>query len=187
MDNIAPYFYQKFIDCGNILNVQHDRLVSLKYRSIRYHIDYIDILDNLRKIKGMVINDLGIKLNGHAYLITCYNQSIVLVEHETGLEILYIASSIASIIGLVIQISSMVSNHRMKTQSFKEPFEDVELRFFNNKGEFIKEQKHNYFPIEMSIPPSDNNAEIELIKKKIASLEKKVDKLLKVKTKNNNK
>ena len=44
-------------------------------------------------------------MGGDAYVISQDQQKLVIVEHETGLEILYIAGSIASLIGLVLQIS----------------------------------------------------------------------------------
>jgi len=183
MDNNKKYFHQKFIECGKILSVQSSNLVSLKYRDMRNHQDFTDLLVNLGNVNGLTIKELGNILNGRAYLISAYKQKIVLVEHETGLEILYVAGSIASLIGIVLQISSMVSNHRRNINSFSEHFEEVELRYFNSEGKFIEEHKHNYLPIEMFLPAQTDNIEIELLKKKIVSLEKKVNSLSKSQTK----
>ncbi len=183
MDNNEKYFHQKFIECGKILSVQSSDLVSLKYRNMRNHQYYNDLLDNLGKVKGITIKDLGNILNGRAYLISANKQKIILVEHETGLEILYIAGSIASLIGIVLQISSMVSSHRRNINSFSEYYDVVELRYINSEGKFIEEHKHNYLPIEMFLPTQVDNNEIELLKKKIVSLEKKVNRLSKNQTK----
>jgi hypothetical protein len=177
MNSNEIYFRQKFKECGKFINVKPTDLVSLKYREMRDHRYYIELLEHLKNIKGLVINDIGNALNGKAYLISYGDQNIVLVEHETGLEILYIAGSIASLIGLVLQISSMISNRRQHFDSFSSSFEDVEVRYFDNADKFIEERKHHYLPYEVFLLPQPNNAEIELLKGKIAKLEKKIDKL----------
>jgi len=174
MNNHENYFRQKFLECGKYLNVEHTKLVSLKYREMRNHQYYTEVLEYLKKVNGINIKDLGNTLNGHAYHISVNDQNVVIVEHETGLEILYIAGSIAGIIGLILQISSMIGNHRRHSNYFFEYFEEVEIRYFDDNGKFIEEHKQNYLPYEMFLPPQNNNKEIELLKKKVENLEKKV-------------
>jgi hypothetical protein len=182
MNSNENYFRQKFKECGKLLNVKPINLVSLKYREIRDHHYYLELLGHLKNIKGLAIKDIGNALNGRAYFVSYDNQNIILVEHETGLEILYIAGSIAGLIGLILQISSMISNRRHNFDSFPSSFEDAEVRYFDNTNKFIEERKHHYLPYEIFLLPRSNNADIELLKNKIVKLEKKVDKLTKKET-----
>ncbi|MGD0037021.1 MAG: hypothetical protein ABSC53_06985 [Bacteroidota bacterium] len=183
MNNNESYFRQKFSECGKLLSVDPSKLISLKYRDIGDYQYYKEMLDHLRNTKGLNVKDLGNILNGRAYQISASNQNILLVEHETGLEILYITGSVASLIGLVLQISSMVGNHRRPSNSFSAHFEDVEIRYFDDGGKFVEEHKHDYMPYEMFLPPVPDSTEIERLNKKIASLEKKVKVLSKNQTK----
>ncbi len=187
MNNNENYFRQKFKECGKFLNVKPANLISLKYREMRDHHYYIELLGHLKNIKGLAIKDIGDALNGKAYFVSYGNQNIVLVEHETGLEILYIAGSIASLIGLVLQISSMISNRRQRFDSFPSSFEDVEVRYFDNADKLIEEHKHHYLPYEIFLLPQSNNADTELLRNRIAKLEKKIDRLTKEQTKNKKK
>ena len=178
MHNDENYFRQKFKECTKFLNAKPRDLVSLKYRGIRNQSYYGELLGSLKDIKGLNIQDLGRALNGQAYLISYGEQNIVLVEHETGLEILYIAGSIASLIGLVLQISSMVNTRSQHLDISPPYFDDVEIRHFDEADKFIEEHRHHYLPYEVFLLPSSNN-DVELLKKKIASLEKKLNKLTK--------
>jgi hypothetical protein len=174
MNNNENYFRQKFLECGKYLSAKPANLVSLKYREVRDHQYYTELLDHLKKINGLNVKDMGNTLNGRAYLVSSNNQNIILVEHETGLEILYVAGSIASLIGLVLQISSMIGNHRRHMDSFSAHFEEVEIRYFDDTGKFMEEHKHNYMPYEIFLPPISNNNDIELLNKRIAKLEKEM-------------
>jgi len=183
VDNNESYFRQKFNECGKHLNVQPSNLVSLKYREIRDHHYYTELLRHLEHIKGLNVKDIGNVLNGRAYLVSYGNQSIVFVEHETGLEILYVAGSIASLIGLVLQISSTITSQRRNLGPFPPHFEDIEIRYFDDSDKFIEEHRPDYLPYELFLLPQPENTEIELMKKRIANLEKKLGKLTKQQTK----
>lgn len=177
MDNNEKYFQQKFKDCSLHLNAQSNDIISLKYREIRDNYFYTELFVHLEKIKNLNVEKIGNTMGGNAYVISYGEQKIVIVEHETGLEILYIAGSIASLIGLVLQIGSMIGNHRSHSH-FQEDFRDVEVRYFDKKGKFIEDHKHNYLPYETFLLPQSNNVEIDLLKKRVDSLEKKMDKLI---------
>jgi hypothetical protein len=178
MNNDENYFRQKFQECAKFLKVKPSDLISLKYREMRDHHYYNELLTYLRDVKGLNIEDIGHVLNGQAYIVSYGDQEIVLVEHETGLEILYIAGSIASLIGLILQISSMVNKHLRHMDSFPPYSDDVEIRRFDKAGKFIEEHRHHYLPYEVFLLPS-SNSEVELLKKRIATLEKKLNKLSK--------
>lgn len=172
------YFLKKFAECGKHLAVTPSKIVSLKYREIRDYEYYKELLERLRNVDGLTVKDIGNALNGHAYLLSYGRQKIVLVEHETGLEILYIAGSIASLIGFVLQISSSIRAGRHQ-HFFPPHIEDVEIRRLDSSGKLTEEHIHGFLPPELFLLPQPDNAEIEQMKKRIAGLEKKLTKLTK--------
>src|SRR5450631_1996634 len=127
---------------------RHQSLSPSSTREMRDHEYYTELLRHLENIDNLAVKDIGNALNGRGYLLSYGRQSIVLVEHETGLEILYIAGSIASLIGLVLQISSSISSHRRPSGLFPPHFEDVEVRRFDNSGKLIEEHRHSFLPLE---------------------------------------
>ncbi len=168
------YFKQKFEECAHVLNVKPTKLISLKYREVRDDGYYVELLNRLKSINGIHIKDIGPALNGHAYLISLGGQNIVLVEHETGLEILYIAGSVASLIGFVLQVGSMIGSHRGHYIGPPSHLDDVEVRYFDEADNLIGEHRHDYFPYEVFLPPETNQAEIDRLAKRVATLEKKL-------------
>ncbi|MCX6158109.1 MAG: hypothetical protein NTY74_09060 [Ignavibacteriae bacterium] len=172
MNGDKKYFEQKFNECSKYLKAKPNNLVSLKYREIRDHESYNELLDKLKNIEGLEIKSIGNVMNGVAYNISYGEQNIIIVEHETGLEILYIAGSIAGIIGLVLQVGSMINNHRRMTP-FHHEIRETEIRYFDKKGNFIEERRTNYLPYEAFLLPQSSK-EIKLLKKRIDNLEKEI-------------
>ncbi len=168
------YFKQKFEECGRLLNVKASQIVSLKYREMIDGGYYTELLDGLKATDGIHIKDIGSALNGHAYLVLRGTQNIVLVEHETGLEILYIASSITGLIGFVLQVGSMIANRRRHHMGPPLHLDDVEVRYLDQADNLIEEHRHDYFPYEVFLPPETNQAEIERLTKRVATLERKL-------------
>ncbi len=168
------YFKQKFEECGRLLNAKPNRLISLKYREIRDNGYYVELLNRLKSINGIHIKDIGSALNGHAYLISRGGQDVILVEHETGLEILYIASSVAGLVGFVLQIGSMIGRHRGHYIGPPSHLDDVEVRYFDESDNLIEEHRPDYFPYEVFLPPETNQTEIDRLTKRVATLEKKL-------------
>lgn len=177
MNKNEKYFEQKFIECSKFLKAKPKEIVSLKYREIRAHHYYSELLDQLNTIAGLKVDNIGQVMNGNAYNISYCGQNIVIVEHETGLEILYIAGSIASLVGIVLQVSSMINDYRRKPAPFPHDMRDTEIRYFDKNGDFIEEHRPNYLPYEIFLLPQSNNQEIELLKKRIDNIEKKITKL----------
>jgi hypothetical protein len=179
MNHNETYFRQKFAECGKFLHTEPSRLVSLKYRRASDRSFYDDLLIRLRSITGMHVTDLGNTLNGRAYLLTYGGQNIVLVEHETGLEILYIAGSVASLIGLVLQINSVRRSHRPEFDHFPPDLDDVEVRYFDDADRFVQEHRHHYLPYEVFLMPQSSGPDIESLEARIARIETRLDILAK--------
>jgi hypothetical protein len=79
-----------------------DQVVSIKLRdSVASHSEYDEMLHALEREAGIRRSRINGSLQGQGHLVDHEGQKLIVVEHETGLEILYIAGSIASLIGLV--------------------------------------------------------------------------------------
>jgi len=186
MNGNEKYFEQKFIECTKFIKAKPKDIVSLKYRDSNDNYFYEELLDNLNKIDGLIVDTLGYVLNGKAHKISYGSQNIILVEHETGLEILYISGSIASLIALVLQVGSMITDHRKRTHSFPHDMRDVEIRYFDKQDNFIEESRPNYLPYEIFLLQQPDNKEIDKLKKRLDNLEKKIERLTSSKRKKNN-
>ena len=168
------YYKQKLEECGLLLNVKPSQIVSLKCREMMDHGYYTDLLDRLKATNTIHIKDVGSAFNGHAYLVSRGAQNIVLVEHETGLEILYIASSIAGLVRFVLQVGSMIGNRRRHHMGPPIHLDDVEVRYLDEADNLIEEHRRDYFPYEVFLPPETNQAEIEQLTKRVATVERKL-------------
>jgi hypothetical protein len=110
------------------------------------------ILDHEAGIQSSPIQD---DLQGKGHLVSQGGQRIIVVEHETGLEILFIASSIASLIGLVplvLQAWSSIRGHFAHRHA--NHIRDVEIRRIDSAGNLQEEHTHNLtsssiFPLGM--------------------------------------
>lgn len=106
-------FQEKFQAAAVALNAtSYLDIEALKFRGPASSQDYYDLLKELVGLKSIVVKG---NYQGKAWKLTnADNNSIIIVEHETGLEILYIAGALASIISIVpivINAWSMIRGH----------------------------------------------------------------------------
>ena len=74
-----------------------DKSYPLKFREdVGSNSDYRDLLDTLQHEAGVHYSKVDGDLQGRGYIVGLEKVKLLLVEHETGLEVLYIAGSIAS-------------------------------------------------------------------------------------------
>ena len=138
-------FRIKFMNASKHLGVAPDQIISLKLRDMvtsysEYH-NMLRILDHEAGIQSSPIQD---DLQGKGHLVSQGDQRIIVVEHETGLEILFVASSIASLIGLVplvLQAWSSIRGHF--TRRHANHIRDVEIRRIDSAGNLQEEHPHN--------------------------------------------
>lgn len=95
-------FKSKFTNASKHLGVSPDQVISLKFRDMvsshsQYH-EMLRLLEHDVKIPSFPVQD---DFQGQGHIVGQGDQKIIVVEHETGLEILYIAGSVASIIGII--------------------------------------------------------------------------------------
>ena len=196
MDYREKNFIEKFRSASQYLNCKPDDIISIKFRDIvNDHSDYIAFSDHLHHNNNLSIQALNGNFQGNAFLIPYNHSKIIYVEHETGLEILYIAGSIASIIGLipiVIQVWKFIRNKNVRHG--RDPIEKIETRYLDKNGELIQEEDSRFddeFSNLLSILSRDlerNNLatpnygkEIEEMKTRIKKLENKFNRYIKSK------
>jgi len=102
MDYREKAFREKFDNAARHLGVEPKQVVSLKFReTVSSYSEYHHLLDILQREANVSYQKLNDNFQGTGYLVADKSSKIVLVEHETGLELLYIVGSIASLVGLI--------------------------------------------------------------------------------------
>lgn len=147
MDSRADSLAQRFRSAQAHLKTQgiHD-LVSLKYRGHRDvpSSDYLHFVDDLRRHQGVDVVPVNGAFGGQAWIVKDKAQNrAILVEHETGLEILGAIGSVASLIALLPMISSGWT--RLRNRLFGPPYdgpdvEGIEVRRIDLNGDLIEQQ-----------------------------------------------
>jgi hypothetical protein len=196
MDYREESFRRKFNSAAQHLNVCSDQIVSLKFReNVGSYGDYRELVETLRQEAGVHFSEVDGDLQGHGYVLEHDKTKLLLVEHETGLEILYIAGSIASLFGLIplvlqgwTAIRGLFPRHRTPTDHA------VEIRRIDNVGRLREEHLPNlYMPgspmqIQASVPALLKAAsllehenknlvgQVEALTRRIDALEKKASK-----------
>jgi len=141
MDCRTQKFRTKFDDAARQLGTVLEQVVSLKLReSIGGYGEYKELLHALQNEAGIKSTPADGNLQGHGYLLESSKTKIIIVEHETGLEILYIAGSVASLLGLiplVLKCWSAVRSFRGRDRHLPEG--RMEVRRLDNGGRLIEE------------------------------------------------
>ncbi|MFH1336596.1 MAG: hypothetical protein ABII96_08780 [Candidatus Zixiibacteriota bacterium] len=104
-------FLTKFLEAAAELNTaSHHNIESLKFRDSTSSQDYRALLAELVPLKVMEIQG---NYQGKAWKLTdADDNSIIIVEHETGLEILYVVGAVASIVSLVPMVVNIWNRMR---------------------------------------------------------------------------
>jgi hypothetical protein len=144
-------FRRKFSSAAQHLNVSSDRIVSLKFReNVGSYNEYRELLDTLQQEAGIHYSEVDGDLQGRGYLVGFGTSKLLLVEHETGLEILYIAGSIASLFSLVPMIlqgwAAIRGRFPIRGRLIDPP---VEIRRIDHAGRLQEEHLHDP---QLSVP-----------------------------------
>src|ERR1035437_6750377 len=128
MDYREKNFREKFKSASEYLKCKPDEIISIKLRGIVNDHDYYRmLLDFLKRNNKIAIQELHGNFQGNAFIIPFDKSKIIYIEHETGLEILYIAGSIASLVSLVpaiLQIWKMIISKN--NRHGREPYDRIE-------------------------------------------------------------
>jgi hypothetical protein len=150
MDHRDASFLRKFEGAARHLAVRPEQVVSLKLReNVNSYDEYLQLVEVLQHEFGLQCSeiqaDLQADLQGRGYLLGDGKTRLILVEHESGLELLYIAGSIASLIGLVPLV---LQGWRALRGQFAGihglPDHGVEIRRIDASGNLQEEQIHDW-------------------------------------------
>jgi hypothetical protein len=140
-------FKQKFKSAAMHLGVDSDQIISLKLReNVSSYNDYDRMLDILNQDAGLNNQEIKGDFQGKAFLINNNNDKVIIVEHESGLEILHTAGSVASLICLIpiiIHCWSFVRDHLIGRSHCNHNLTDFEIRRIDKKGKLIEENYLN--------------------------------------------
>lgn len=144
MDYREKAFRDKFASASKHLGVSADQVISLKLRDVvSSYSEYHEMLHILEHEAGVHWSEVDGDLQGRGYLVERDDQKIIVVEHETGLEILSIAGSIASLLSLiplVLQCWGTLRGYLDRRQAHQ--FRSVEIRRFDSKGSLHEDHLH---------------------------------------------
>ncbi|MFA5191358.1 MAG: hypothetical protein WC740_11565 [Verrucomicrobiia bacterium] len=142
--------------------------------------EYTHFVDDfLGRNLGLAVKRLDGDFGGQAWLVKDNRQNrAILVEHETGLEILGAIGSVASLIALLPLISSAwtslrdrFSRHRFDHSGHA----DVEIRRFDQNNTLIEEHAPTVEAYVLNMTLQDHSA----LKQKVSKLETEVERLKK--------
>jgi len=148
MDYREQAFRTKFANSAKHLGVSQEEVISLKIReTVSSYGEYQSLIAALEIEAGLQCSKLTDDLQGHGYLLTDGKTKAIIVEHETGLEILYIAGSIASLIGLIPVVLSFWSGLRGRAgRSHHHGVQNVEIRRIDRTGHLVEDRAHGLLP-----------------------------------------
>ncbi|MFA6102002.1 MAG: hypothetical protein WCV67_02425 [Victivallaceae bacterium] len=191
MDYRQKDFLAKFKDASKYLGISQNELISLKIRENSNHQEYKVLLDDLEK-SGLSITPIDGSLQGNGYLVADSDSKVIIVEHETGLEILLSdLGSIASLLSLPAAILFYWEKTKSVRDRFMHRFNDdrgIESRKLDNKGQLIEEiLPRSYFQMKALFNANNEisqlknevknlNSRLDLLEKKISKQTKKVKK-----------
>ena len=189
MDHRTETFKTKFSDAGRHLGVNPKEVVSLKLReNVSSYDEYRNFFRSLEHEAGFQCTPVDGDLQGKGYLLSDGSSRVIVVEHETGLEILYIAGSIASLIGilpLIVQGWRAFRGHHAARRDFDD--RGVEIRRIDENGHLTEDHFHekNLFHNSPSMANTflaasaamTIESELRQIKEQINSISRRVDSL----------
>lgn len=185
MDYRAKNFVHKFTNAQKHLGGSPQRIVSFKYRDGSYvdYSDYRRLINELSQSEAVLeVKQIEGKFQGDAWLIKDKNQnSAILVEHESGLEIISTIADIISLLGVFSLINSGWRFIRDRSARFSYDRDvQIEVRTLNSKNQVSEKHVINLesYVVEASLK------EITALRTKVKKLEKK---LAETKTKTNKK
>jgi len=191
MDNRTDSFVRKFKNAQSLLETKSiHEIVSLKYReNCVNNSEYVHFIDHhLRNELGLEINPINGDFWGKAWIVSGpLKNKIILVEHETGLEILYVAGSIASLIALIPVINSgwkWFRNGRSRAGLFRPDREGMEVRRINAKNTIIEQPIQNIEIFLLNASLEENavlHDRVRLLEKEVAAMKKSMQPKSKIK------
>lgn len=180
MDRRTDTFREKF-DCARaVLGAKSvGDIVSWKFRGSTSNYEYSELIHHFQHDAALDVAEVQGAFRGRAWLVTGEDGSkAILVEHETGLEIIGVVGSIASLIGIVPLRGSAWRMLRRRLRNSPHHRSDghageIEVRQFRSRNILIERKVSS---IEACIVSArlDENREL---RKKVKELEQEVQNL----------
>lgn len=177
MDYRTEQFMRRFRNAQSHLDTQTiQELISFKYREhCASNADYSHFVDAyLMAHPGVEVKTLGNDFGEQAWLVKDQERRrAILVQHETGLEILGAAGSIASLIGLIPLIAWGWTKIRQRFfHSRFDPTDNngVEIRSFDKNNHLVEQQAPSVEVYVLNIILQDH----ALLKQKVDRLETQI-------------
>lgn len=180
MDYRTDQFMRRFRNARSFLDTQTiQELVSFKYREhCVSNADYSHFIDGyLKTCPGVEVEPLGNDFGEQAWLVKYRERRcVILVQHETGLEILGAAGSIASLIGLIplVALGWTRIRQRFFHPRFDAPDNDgVEIRSFDKNNHLVEQRAPSVEVYVLNIVLQDH----ALLKQQVDRLEAQIGQL----------
>lgn len=145
MDYRTKNFQEKFASASAVLGIPPTEIMSVKLRDmINSYTEYDAFFHELEHRHRFRVTPVTGEFQGKGYAFTDGRDTIILVQHESGLEILNAAASVATLVGLVpliIQAWRAFRHHRHHRDR-PEPHE-IEIRRLDSSGNLIEEHAHS--------------------------------------------
>jgi hypothetical protein len=145
MDYREDAFRKKFESAAREFGVKPNQVASLKLRENVHTSEYLEFLETLEREMGISLKKINGNLQGKGYLVSMHRARVIIVEHETGLEILFIVGSITSIIDLmprIVQAWRFMRKYfqrRQDTHSHDFLAQEIEIRRFDQNGKLLED------------------------------------------------
>ena len=181
MDYRTRSFTDKFQSAALILKCgsPHD-IISLKVRGPAMPSEYHELVAQLQHESELDVTPVKGDFAGQAWAVSLDSTDrIILVEHETGLEILYVAGSIASLGALVpIIVSGWNSLRRHFGNAHRHGIADpVESRRFDTTGTLVEQRINNLATVlveTLRAERESNAGKIAVLEKQVRDLERQL-------------
>ena len=178
-------FIEKFKNAAHHLNVKPNEIVSMKFReTVSSYSEYHRLLDTLERELGISYQKLTDNFQGTGYLLSDSHSKVIIVEHETGLEILYIAGSIASLIGLIpLVVKGWNIIHGVyNSRHYSRDLQNIEIRKLDYTGNLKEDnvdgtiiQENAFIPTSAFISATQNlESKILRLSKEVKSLTNRI-------------
>jgi len=145
MDYRTKNFQDKFFAASVVLGVPPNEIMSVKMRDmINSYSEYDAFFHELEHRPNLTLTPVSGQFQGKGFSFSDGRNTVILIQHESGLEILNTAASIASLIGLVplvVQAWRAFRRHRQH-HAGHEPYE-IEIRRIDQAGNLIEERAHS--------------------------------------------
>jgi hypothetical protein len=152
MNNREETFRAKFAEAARLLGATPDQIISLKFReNVGSYAEYHELLVGLEQEAGITSSEVQANLQGRGHLCSNGKNKVLVVEHESGLEVLYIVGSVASIVSLVPLVIQGWRAVRGHFPQHRHPGDTcVEIRRVDTTGSLHEQRAHHLVSLSES-------------------------------------